>query len=140
MLSLEKSLVYFTTSLKTNNLVTEKLLKNQYLKMYEEDQHLLEDVIIENKQAMEMTEIYSHILSGMMDAFASVISNNVNHVMKVLTSFTIVLTFPTMVASLFGMNVPLPFEHYRHAFLIILLLSLLLSCITAMIFWKKKYF
>jgi magnesium transporter len=139
LLSLEKSLVYFTTSLKTNNIVTEKLLKNQYLKMYEEDEHLLEDVIIENKQAIEMTEIYSTILSGMMDAFASVISNNVNHVMKVLTSFTIVLTFPTMIASLYGMNVPLPYQHYPHAFTVIILLSILLSSITAMIFWKKKY-
>jgi magnesium transporter len=140
LLNLEKSLVYFTTSLKTNNIVTEKLLKNQYLKMYEDDQHLLEDVIIENKQAIEMAEIYSTILSGMMDAFASVISNNVNHVMKVLTSITIVLSIPTMVSSLYGMNVTLPFQSNPHSFAMIILISLILSCITAIIFWKKRYF
>lgn len=80
-------------------------MKSQYLKMYEDDQHLLEDVIIENKQTIEMAEIYSSILSGLMDAFASVISNNLNHVMKILTSITIVLTVPIMIAIIYGMNV-----------------------------------
>jgi magnesium transporter len=140
LLNLEKSLVYFTTSLKTNNIVTEKLLKSQYLKMYEEDQHLLEDVIIENKQAIEMAEIYSSILSGLMDAFASVISNNLNHVMKILTSITIVLSFPTMIASIYGMNVPLPYQNHPHSFSVLMVLSLALSSITAIIFWKKRFF
>jgi magnesium transporter len=140
LLNLEKSLVYFTTSLKTNNIVTEKLLKSQYLKMYEDDQHLLEDVIIENKQAIEMAEIYSSILSGLMDAFASVISNNLNHVMKILTSITIVLSFPTMIASIYGMNVPLPYQNHPHSFTVLMILSLALSSITAIIFWKKRFF
>ncbi|WP_044896291.1 magnesium transporter CorA family protein [Bacillus alveayuensis] len=140
LLSLEKSLVYFTTSLKANNIVMERLLRLNYLKMYEDDQDLLQDCIIENKQAIEMTEVYSSILSGMMDAFASVISNNVNIVMKFLTAITIVLSIPTLVASFYGMNVPLPFQHEQHASLIPFSISVLLSSITAFIFWKKQYF
>ncbi len=108
LLELQKSLVFFTSSLRSNEVVMEKLLRNRYIKLYEEDQDLLEDVIVENKQALEMANIYSTILNGMMDAFASVISNNLNNVMKILTSFTIVLAIPTMIFSFYGMNVPLP--------------------------------
>ncbi|WP_243385143.1 magnesium transporter CorA family protein [Bacillus kexueae] len=140
LLSLEKSLVYFTTSLKANNIVMERLLRLNYLKMYDEDQDLLQDVIIENKQAIEMTEVYSSILSGMMDAFASVISNNVNIVMKFLTAITIVIAIPTLVASFYGMNVPLPFQNHPFGFWIPISLSFILSFITAFIFWKKRYF
>jgi magnesium transporter len=140
LLSMEKSLVYFMTSLKANNIVMERLMRLNYLRMYEDDQDLLQDVIIENKQAIEMTEVYSSILSGMMDAFASVISNNVNIVMKFLTAITIVLSLPTMVASFYGMNVPIPFQHSPYAFMIAMLISTLLSSITAFIFWKKRYF
>jgi len=99
LLDLEKSLVYFTTALKANEIVLEKMMRLDAIKLYEEDEDLLEDVIIENKQAIEMATIYSNILSGMMDAFASVISNNLNVVMKVLTSITIVMAIPTMIAS-----------------------------------------
>lgn len=142
LLALEKSLVYFTTSLKSNKIVLEKLLRLSHLKMYDEDKELLEDVIIETQQAIEMGEIYSSILSGMMDAFASVISNNLNIVMKFLTSITIILALPTMIASFFGMNVIMPFhfQHNPYAFSIILLIVLLLSCVTIFIFWKKKLF
>jgi magnesium transporter len=139
-LALEKSLVYFTTSLKSNKVVLDKILRFNYLKMYEEDKELLEDVIIENTQAIEMAEVYTSILSGMMDAFASIISNNVNNAMKFLTSVTIILTLPTMVASFFGMNVNLPFDHNPYAFIITLLIALGLASAVAFIFWKKKYF
>ncbi|WP_409301037.1 magnesium transporter CorA family protein [Peribacillus sp. SCS-155] len=139
-LALEKSLVYFTTSLKSNKVVLDKILRFNYLKMYEEDKDLLEDVIIENTQAIEMAETYSSILSGMMDAFASIISNNVNIAMKFLTSVTIILTLPTMVASFYGMNVRLPFEHNPFAFIITLVIAVCLAGITGFIFWKKKYF
>ena len=108
MLKLEKSLVYFSTSLKSNEIVLEKLMKYEHIKNYDEDADLLDDVIIENKQAIEMANIYSSILSGTMDAFASVISNNLNIVMKFLTSVTIVMAIPTIVSSFFGMNVPIP--------------------------------
>ncbi len=105
LLGLEKSLVYFSTSLKANELTLEKILRGRIIKLYEEDQDLLEDVLIEVKQAIEMSNIYSNILSGTMDAFASIISNNLNIVMKVLTSITILMAIPTMVFSFYGMNV-----------------------------------
>lgn len=111
LLTLEKSLVYFSTSLKSTETTLEKLLRGRILKLYEEDQDLLEDVIIEFKQAIEMADIYSNILSGTMDAFASVISNNLNIIMKVLTVITILMTIPNIVFSFYGMNVaglPLP--------------------------------
>ncbi len=140
MLNLEKSLVYFTTSLKANKIVMQKILKGNVLKMYEDDEDLLEDVIIENKQAIEMAEVYSNILSGMMNTFASVISNNLNIVMKFLTSITIILSIPTMVSSFFGMNVHIPLAKVPHAFPIVIGISALLSSTIAFIFWKKRYF
>ncbi|MGM0883281.1 MAG: magnesium transporter CorA family protein [Bacillota bacterium] len=140
LLNMEKSLVYFTTSLKSNNIVMQKMLKSNYLKMYEDDQEILEDVIIENQQAIEMAETHTTILSGMMDAFASVISNNLNIVMKFLTSITIILALPTMVASFYGMNVKLPFQDYPYAFVGTIFISIILSSITAVIFWKKRFF
>lgn len=140
LLNLEKSLVYFTTSLKSNNIVLQKMLKFNYLKMYEDDQELLEDVIIENQQAIEMAETHTSILSGMMDAFASVISNNVNIVMKFLTSITIIMSLPTMVASFYGMNVSIPFQDYPYSFFVAIIISFILSSITAVIFWKKRFF
>ncbi|WP_458863754.1 magnesium transporter CorA family protein [Acidaminobacterium chupaoyuni] len=112
LLTLEKSLVYFTTSLKSTETTLEKLLRGRILKLYEEDQDLLEDVIIEFKQAIEMADIYSNILSGTMDAFASVISNNLSIIMKVLTVITILMTIPNIVFSFYGMNVTdLPMPH-----------------------------
>jgi magnesium transporter len=140
LLALEKSLVYFTTSLKSNKIVLEKLLRLNHIKMYEEDKELLEDVIIETQQAIEMAEIYSTILGGMMNASASVISNNLNMVMKFLTSITIILALPTMVSSFYGMNVDLPLQHSSYAFYFILLLVLSLASLTTFIFWKKKFF
>ncbi len=139
-LALEKSLVYFTTSLKSNKVVLDKILRFNYIKMYEEDKDLLEDVIIEKTQAIEMAETYRSILNGMMNAFASIISNNLNIVMKFLTSITIILSFPTMVASFYGMNVDIPFQHAHHSYIAPLIISGFLTSLTAFIFWKKKYF
>ena len=139
-LSLEKSLVYFTTSLKSNKVVLDKILRFNYLRMYEEDKDLLEDVIIENGQAIEMATVYLSILSGMMDAFASIISNNVNNAMKFLTSVTIILTLPTMVASFFGMNVAIPWANNPYGFIFTMLIALGLSATVAFVFWKRKYF
>lgn len=140
LLDLEKSLVYFSTSLKGNEVVLEKLLRLEFIRRYPEDEDLLEDVIIENKQAIEMANIYSNILSGTMDAFASIISNNLNIVMKFLTSITIILTIPTMIASFFGMNVPMPLSHSKYAFIILILISLALSSILAFFMHRKKMF
>ena len=105
MLGLEKSLVYFSTSLKSNELTLEKILRGRIIKLYEDDQDLLEDVLIEIKQAIEMCNIYSGILSGTMDAFASIISNNLNIVMKILAAVTIVMAIPNIVFGFYGMNV-----------------------------------
>lgn len=140
LLDLEKSLVYFSTSLKANDIVMEKILKSESVKLYPEDEDLLEDVLIENKQAIEMASIYSNILSGMMDAFASVISNNLNIVMKVLTSITIVMSIPTMIASFYGMNVGLPLQNSPYAFLMVLGGSVTLSTIVVIILIRKNMF
>ena len=143
LLELEKSLVYFTTSLRSNEMVLEKLLKSENVKKYPEDTELLEDVIIENKQAIEMANIYSGILSGMMDAFASVISNNLNIVMKFLATITIVMSIPTMIFSAYGMNVNLngmPFAENIFGFGIVIVLSIVLSMLVAFVFAKKNLF
>lgn len=143
LLELEKSLVYFTTSLRSNEVVLEKLLKVDSIKQYPEDTDLLEDVIIENKQAIEMANIYSGILSGMMDAFASVISNNLNIVMKFLATITIVMSIPTMIASFYGMNVNpagMPGAGSPYGFMYVILFALLVSLIVALIFSKKDLF
>lgn len=140
LLTLQKSLVYFTTSLRSNEAVLTKLLRIKSMKMYEEDEELLEDVIVENRQASEMAKIYTDILTGMMDAFTSVISNNLNRVMKLLTSLTIILSIPTIVGSYFGMNVPLPFQTYHHAFSITIGIAFAISLSIAVVFWRKRYF
>ena len=136
LLNLEKSLVYFTTSLKANEVVMEKTLRGKIIKLYEEDEDLLEDAIIENKQAMEMSKIYSDILNGTMDAYASIISNNLNGVMKMLTSITIILAIPTLIASLWGMNVPVPFQNSTWGFAILSLAMVTITTIT--VWWLKR--
>lgn len=143
LLELEKSLVYFTTSLRSNEVVLEKLMKVESIKHYPEDEDLLEDVIIENKQAIEMANIYSGILSGTMDAFASVISNNLNIVMKLLATITIVMSIPTIVYSAYGMNVNpkgMPFAGSPYGFWIVIAISALFSLIVAFFFSKKDLF
>ena len=129
---LEKSLVYFSTSLKSNEAVLEKLTRGRFLKLYEEDQDLLDDVMIEVKQAIEMTSIYSNILSGTMDTFASIISNNLNIIMKRITTITIILTMPTIVFSFYGMNLNdaangLPMANVWFPILLSVLLSVLIG-------------
>ena len=141
LLELEKSLVNFTTSLRSNEVVLEKMVRAERIKKYPDDEELLEDVIIENKQAIEMANIYSGILSGMMDAFASVISNNLNIVMKLLATITIVLSIPTMIASFFGMNfVDIPLGGYRHGFLVVSIGTWIITGVVALILAKKKMF
>ena len=140
LLEIEKTLVYFITSLKANDAVLEKLSKGTILPLYEGDLDLLEDAIIENKQAIEMTDIYSNILSSTMDFFASVISNNLNIVMKVLASVTILMAIPTIIGGIFGMNVALPLQDNPQGFIIIIFLTIILTLITAFILYKKDMF
>lgn len=147
LLELQKGLTYFNAALRSNGAVLDKLLRlrtnhslQHILKIYEEDEDLLEDVIIENKQAKEMVEMYSKILSRMADTFASIISNTLNLVMKFLTSITILLAIPTVISSFFGMNVPVPLTETPNGFLYISLVAAVLSVICAIVLWKKDMF
>ncbi len=140
LLKYEKSLVYFTTALRSNELMLERLQRSQMFKMYPEDEELLEDVLIETRQAIEMTNIANNILASMMDAFASIISNNLNVVMKFLTSVTIVLTIPGIFGALYGMNVRLPLMDHPAAFFMIVAGSVGLMALTALIFVRRNWF
>lgn len=136
LLGLEKSLVYFSTSLKANEITLEKILRGRVIKLYEEDQDLLEDVLIEFKQAIEMSNIYSSILSGTMDAFASIISNNLNIVMKLLTIITTLMAIPTMIFSYYGMNVSFG---WAPTWWMILSASAVLVAVSGFFLWRKKF-
>ncbi|MBW6410335.1 magnesium transporter CorA family protein [Clostridium weizhouense] len=139
--SLEKSLVYFSTSLKANEITLEKMLKLEIMQKYDDDKDVLEDVIIENKQAIEMTEIYSNILASTMDFFASVISNNLNIVMKVLASVTILMAIPTIISGIFGMNIILPLSDKNpNAFSIVMGLTFSICALVAFVLYKKDMF
>ena len=139
LLQLEKCLVYFITSLKGNNVLFNRI-RNIKSESENFDLELLEDVDIELKQAQEMSKIYSDILSGMMDAYASVISNNLNVVMKRLTSISIILMIPTLIASLYGMNVPNALENNPYGLWIVILVSVVLSITGVFLFKKKNFF
>ena len=136
----QKSLTYFATALRSNEVMMERVQRMKLFNQYEEDADLLEDVITENQQAIQMTGIATEILSGMMDAFASIISNNLNGVMKGLAALTIILNLPTIVASFYGMNVKLPGEEHPLAFLTVLGLAVGLTAIATFIFYKRDWF
>ena len=141
MMEMEKSLIYFSTSLKSNEGVLERILRTKPLKMYDDDAEFLEDVIIENRQAMEMSQIYLHILNGMTQAFATIISNNLSVVMKFLASATIIIAIPTMIASFYGMNVAdLPLKDTPLAFELIFVFSVIISVILGLFMWRKRFF
>lgn len=138
LLNIEKTLVYFITSLKANDVVLEKLAKGNAIEMYEEDFDLLEDTMIENKQGIEMCTIYKEILTTITDTYATIVSNNLNVVMKFLTGITIVLSIPTMISSFLGMNVPLGmFSEKEYAFTVICFVSFLLALSVAWLLKKK---
>jgi magnesium transporter len=140
LLKYQKSLVYFTTGLRSTELTIDRLDKSGFFHQYPEDGDLHEDVMVEIRQAMEMAEISSNILNQMVDAFASIIANNLNVVMKFLALATIVLALPTLVASIMGMNVTLPMSDHPQAFLMIMALSIVISSATAFYFWRKHWF
>ncbi len=139
LLELEKSLVYFSTSLKAIELVLNKVLRTSTIKKYSEDEDLLEDVIIENRQALEMASIYGDILSRIMDAFSAIINNNQNNVMQLLTVVTLILSIPTMISGYFGMNVEnIPFSSDPNGFWIILFISSVICLILSILLSKNK--
>ena len=147
LMEIQKSLVYFTTALRDNQLVLEKILRMtkspasaKFLAFTEDDTDLLEDVIVENKQAIEMVDMHRSILEGMMDGFASIINNNLNQIMKFLAAITIVLSIPTMLGTFWGMNVAVPFSSLTYGFGIVILLSLLATLFVIFYFRKKGMF
>lgn len=140
LLKYQKSLTYFATALRSNEVMMERVQRMQIFNYYEDDQDLLEDVLTENQQAIQMTSIATEILSGMMDAFASIISNNLNGVMKGLAAITIIINVPAVVAAFFGMNVKLPGESHPLAFLGVFAISFAMTAIATFIFYKRDWF
>jgi len=139
LLKYQKSLTYFATALRSNEVMMERVQRTQIFNYYEEDQDLLEDVLTENQQAIQMTNINTEILSSMMDAFASIISNNLNGVMKALAAITIIINVPAVVAAFYGMNVDLPGQGHPFAFLTVIGISLGLTAIASFIFYKRDW-
>ena len=140
LLKYQKSLVYFKTALKSNELMMERLQKTPIFRRFPEDEDLLEDVLTENQQAIEMVAIAENILSSMMDAFASIISNNLNVVMKFLASVTIVLSIPTIITSFYGMNVALPMSSQPWSYMGIIAFFTALCLLIILIFIRKDWF
>lgn len=147
LMEIQKSLVYFTTALKDNHLVLLKLLRmfkapaiSRLVTFSSDDEELLDDVIIENKQAIEMVDMHRSILEGMMDGFASIINNNVNQIMKFLAAITIILSIPTMLASFWGMNVPVAYANNPNGFWIVIGISALATIATIVYFRRKRMF
>lgn len=138
LLDLESSLVYFTTSLKGNDIIINRLIKTTAIVKYEEDQELIEDVAIENQQAIEMAGIYRQILSATMDGYANIINNNQNNIMKILTSVTLLLSIPTLISGIWGMNTWVPGQGKWWGFLVVTLVTVLICVIVGIILHKKK--
>lgn len=140
LLKYQKSLVYFTTALRSNELMLERLHRSQLFMQYPEDEDLLEDVITENQQAIEMVNISTNIMTSMADAFASIISNNLNVVMKFLASITIIMSIPTIITSFYGMNVALPIQNNAFAWLFVIFLSMFIIFIIVAVFVRRRWF
>ncbi len=142
LLSIEKSLVYFVNSLSSNELLKLKMKRTDFLNIRQDEDltDLFEDIIIDNSQALEMANVYTNILNGTMEAYASIISNNLNIVIQQLTLVTIILMVPTLVASLYGMNIPLPFENSSMMFFILIVFSITISLLLAWFFRRKRLF
>ncbi len=140
LMRIQKSLVYFVTALRSNELLMMKLERTNFLGLNEDELEILNDLVVDTSQALEMANIYTNILSSTMDAFASIISNNLNNVMKRLTSITIILSLPILVTGIYGMNVDIPYQHSSNAFYIPVILSISISVIIGWYFMKKKLF
>lgn len=140
LMRIQKSLVYFVTALRSNEMLLMKIERTNFLGLNEEEKEFLNDLIVDNSQALEMANIYTNILSSTLDAFASIIANNQNEVLKRLSVITIVLTLPSLVAGIYGMNVPIPYSHSPYAFYIPVFLSLAISLVIGWFFLKKKIF
>jgi magnesium transporter len=140
LMRLQKSLVYFVTALRSNELLMMKIVRTNFLQLNEDEKEFIDDLIVETSQALEMANTYTTILSSTLDAFASIISNNLNNVMKRLTSITIILSLPVVVTSIYGMNVPIPGQNLPHSFYVPIIISLSLSVVISAYFMKKRWF
>jgi magnesium transporter len=140
LMRIQKSLVYFVTALRSNELLLIKLERTNFLALNDDEREFLNDLIVDNSQALEMANIYTNILSSTLDAFASIIANNQNEVLKRLSVITIVLTLPVLVASIYGMNVPIPYQDSPYAFYVPLLISVFISLLIGWFFLRKKLF
>jgi len=140
LVRIQKSLVYFVTALRSNEMLMMKMIRTNILQLNEDEKAFLDDLVVDNSQALEMAHIYTNILSSTLDAFASIISNNLNNVLKRLTSITIILSLPALVTSIYGMNVPIPYANSPHAFYIPIVLSLIVSVVISWYFMKRKWF
>jgi magnesium transporter len=140
LMKIQKSMVYFVTALRSNEMLLLKLARTDFLGLNQEEKEFLEDLAVDMSQAMEMANVYTNILSSTMDAFASIINNNMNNVLKRLTSITIVLSLPALVTGIYGMNVPIPYSQSPYALYIPLAISLGLSFLISWYFMKKKWF
>jgi magnesium transporter len=140
LVRIQKSLVYFITALRSNELLMMKIARTNFLQLNEDEKEFLDDLIVDTSQALEMANTYTTILSSTLDAFASIISNNLNNVMKRLTSITIILSLPVVVTSIYGMNVPIPGQNWPHSFYVPIVISLILAVIISAYFMKKKWF
>lgn len=140
LMKIQKSMVYFITALRSNEMLLLKLIRTNFLGLIDEEKEILDDLAVDMSQALEMANIYTNILSSTLDAFASIINNNMNNVLKRLTSITIILSLPALVTGIYGMNVPIPFSDSHYAFYIPLVLSVAISILISMYFMKKKWF
>lgn len=139
LMEVEKSLVYFLAALKGNEAIIKKLFRLPAIKRFDEDEDLLEDLVIENNQALETTKLYTDILESITTSYASLLSNEMNNTMKTLTLFTVFLTLPTLVFSFFGMNVPLPIDDHSYvSWLIVIAISLVIVTIVGAFLWRKQ--
>ena len=140
LMKIQKSMVYFVTALRSNEMLLLKLARTNFLGLIDEEKEILDDLAVDMSQALEMANIYTNILSSTLDAFASIINNNMNSVLKRLTSITIILSLPALVTGIYGMNVPIPYSNSHYAFYIPILLSVGISIIISWYFMKKKWF
>jgi len=134
-----KSLLFFQTSLTENENILERIMSGKVIKLYEQDQDILEDIVIDNKQTIEMTKIFSKIISNIREAYSSILNNNLNKIMKFLAAMTVILTIPTIIGSVYGMNVNLPFQQTNFIFTFLLASSLLIATFVVLLFYKKGW-
>lgn len=140
LMEIQKSLVYIVTALRSNELLMMKMERTNFLQLSDTEREELEDIIVDTNQAVEMANIYTNILASTLDAFASIISNNQNQVLKKLTLVTIILQFPVLISSIYGMNVPIPYQNSPYAFYVPVIISVFLSLFIGIMFMRKRNF